>query len=245
MNRIMRIHKSKFFALFMLLSVCCVQCSLKKTYTGVLTKQTLPVTTFDGIAASGKSVIYLRRGKTQEVIVVAPNDLPIEKLIRTKGKTLQIKDLLEKVAEPIEFYITVPHLVQLVASGNSEIRSSSLFSSPNMEISISGSSKVLWEGEHVNLTVNASGRTNMKLSGKSIFTHYNTSGSSQISANKLISKEVAINTSGLSKVQLHAAEALTARASGISRIEYFGSPSKQSLVETGSAVIVKQNIKTL
>lgn len=245
MNRMMRIHKSLFVVAFMLLTLCCVQCSLKETYTGVLTKRTLPVTAFDAIAASGESIIYLRRGKTQEVVVVAPNDLPIEKLIRVKGKTLQVKDLLGKVAEPIEFFITVPHLVQIVTSGSSEVRSSSLFSSPDMKISVSGSSRVLWEGEHVNLTVTASGRTAMRLSGKSIFADYKTSGSSQIMADKLISKEVAISTSGFSKVQLHATEAITAEASGISRIEYFGSPPKQSLVQTGSAVIVKQNIKTL
>ncbi len=76
------------------------------------------------------------------------------------------------------------------------------------------------------LKIKLSGEATLNLSGKANVLQLQTSGMSKINAKNLIAKEVDVKTTGDSKANVYASDAIKIKTSGNSQIVYYGNPGR-------------------
>ena len=137
--------------------------------------------------------------------------------------------------------------------GKNEIKTENFFlklsgaSHLEMDINASGSVEADLSGaSHASLklvaeTVDAdlSGESNISLIGKTKKQKVTTSGASSYKAYDLLSKDVVVQASGASNIQLTVDDTISGFASGASNIKYKGGPSKLKRINQGEVRLRK------
>ena len=94
----------------------------------------------------------------------------------------------------------------------------------NAKLDVSGTSKIQGELKAGNVRINASGVSSVELTGSASDIKIDASGTSNIKSENFEVKTATIKTSGTSNITLHVTDTLNVNSSGISTINYKGSP---------------------
>jgi len=184
--------------------------------SGKLQRQKREVASFSSISTEGAFDIEIVCQKPQSLEIEGDdNILP---LISTdvSNNVLRIRSLHDySTSEPITLKIAVPNLEGLSASGAGTLAVSGL--------------------KNDKLEIDASGAPTIKVSGETKVLDVDTSGAGKIDAHKLRATRAVVDSKGVSRVEVFAAEQLDVTVAGPSHVIYGGDPVvKQTVHGPGS-----------
>ncbi|NQT73753.1 MAG: DUF2807 domain-containing protein [Chloroflexi bacterium] len=175
--------------------------------------------------------------------VVIKIDDNLEKYLNTKmvGDTLKIyldsghhyKD------ETIEAEITMPFLDELELSGATRADIAGFISDHDLDINISGASKVSGNIVASDTDFDISGASKLNLEGSGENLKVKTSGASDVDLGDFIAKDVDISLSGASDGTVNLNGTLEADVSGASKLRYYGNPTMGDIDTSGASSIKK------
>jgi putative autotransporter adhesin-like protein len=173
--------------------------------SGKLERQKREVGSFSSISTEGAFDIEIVCQKPQSLEIEGDdNILP---LISTEvsNNVLRIRSLHDySTSEPITLKIAVPNLEGLSASGAGTLAVSGL--------------------KNDKLEIDASGAPTIKVSGETKVLDVDTSGAGKIDAHKLKATRAVVDSKGVSRVEVFAAEQLDVTIAGPSHVIYEGDP---------------------
>lgn len=204
--------------------------SLSTAFTGNSQEtQTRNVKNFDGIKVSTGIDLYLTMGSSEEVKIVADEDLIDDIRTDVKDGTLHIYTKKNNWFnwgnnKPRKAYVTVTELTRLYASSGSDVVSENTLEGDRLEVKTSSGSDIKIDVIIKNLSVDASSGSDAKLSGRSKTFEAEASSGSDIKAQNLEAKIGKLRASSGSDISVTITDELYAKASSGADIRYYGNP---------------------
>jgi hypothetical protein len=199
---------------------------------------------FDGIKVSTGIDLYITMGTTEEVKIVAGDDV-IDKIITEvkDGKlhiyTKQSNNWFNWNSgnQTRKAYVTVKELVSIDASSGSDVKSENTLKGDELKVSASSGSDLAIDVYYKNVWVDASSGSDAKLTGKVKSFDAEASSGSDIVARDLESKICKVSVSSGSDVTVNVTDELYANASSGGDIRYYGNPSVKDINESSGGDI--------
>lgn len=187
------------------------------------------VKSFDGIKVSTGIDLYLTMGNSEEVKIVADEDIIDDIKTEVKDGTLHIYTKKNNWFnwggnKTRKAYVSVTELNRLHASSGSDVVSENTLEGDRLEVKASSGSDVKLDVIIKNLSVDASSGSDAKLSGKSKTFEAEASSGSDIKAQNLEAKIGKLRASSGSDISVTITDELYARASSGADIRYYGNP---------------------
>ncbi|HVB04222.1 MAG TPA: head GIN domain-containing protein [Chitinophagaceae bacterium] len=188
---------------------------------------------FTGIQSSGNFQVFISQGSPASVKVKADENLLSDILTTRDGKNLDLhtrNNVLIHSADPVKIYITLPDLKKLSSSGTGSFESKSQLKVSDLNITVSGRSKL-----NLNLIGNdiqtvVSGSADIKLEGASPKSAYAISGRAEVNALGLLSKTCDIQISGMGNAEVNVSDQMKVVISGMGNIRYRGNPKISQVI---------------
>ncbi|WP_163322461.1 head GIN domain-containing protein [Draconibacterium mangrovi] len=193
---------------------------------------------FNAIKVSTGIDLYLTMGNTEEVKVVADDDIIDDLITEVEGGTLKIYMKRNNWFnwgsgnQTRKVYVTVKELNELSASSGSDVESTNTLEGESLEVSCSSGSDLKIEVFYKNLSVDTSSGSDAKLSGKVKTLRVDASSGSDIKASDLESAICYANASSGSDITVSVSSELYANASSGSDINYHGNPEIRDIDES-------------
>jgi hypothetical protein len=185
--------------------------------------RTIEVTDFTKLDLHGLSTVHLTQGTTTSVIVKGrQTDLDRTKFSVENNRFSYTRQPLNDFCffcnsrENLDITITMPTLESIEASGIVNVDAHSFTSS--------------------NLTLTASGISNITISGTTDSLKIDASGLSKVNGLNLLAQDAVVEASGNSQIQVTASSSLSADASGLSKILYSGNSKVTSHISGHSSI---------
>uniref|UniRef100_UPI00321726AB head GIN domain-containing protein n=1 Tax=uncultured Draconibacterium sp. TaxID=1573823 RepID=UPI00321726AB len=185
---------------------------------------------FNAIKVSTGIDLYLTMGNSEEVKIVADDDIIDDLKTEVKDGTLHI--YLKKNNNWFNWggnqtkkaYVTVRELVALHASSGSDVKSENTIKGESLEVKASSGSDVVLDVFYKNLSVDTSSGSDAKISGRVKTFEAESSSGSDIKAHDLEAKIGKLRASSGSDITATVTDELYARASSGADISYYGNP---------------------
>ncbi|VAW15459.1 FIG00652649: hypothetical protein [hydrothermal vent metagenome] len=201
------------------------------------------VTGFSGIQISSGIDLYLKMGDSEEVIVVADDDIIDDIITKVEDGVLEIYmkrkiwwwwNINRKV------YVTAKELNKLYASAGSDVESENTITDEELDIKVSSGSDVKMEVKVVKLKVKSSSGSDVKLTGIAKEFDADASSGSDIHAAGLKTENCRVEVSSGSDASVYVTNELYARASSGGDIRYSGNPEHKDIHESSGGGIYKR-----
>jgi len=204
--------------------------------------ETRKVNDFTKIEISGGYIIKLVQDSSLTLTVTADDNIQGDIKTDVSGDKLRItnKNICTNSGEVIVI-VGVRNLEEIKASGAVEVSSDGKINARDMNISLSGSTKVTLAINAARLTTHASGSSEINLTGQATEHDLELSGSSNVNAFDLVTGVYNISTSGSSDCDINVLQELNVHSSGSSSIKYRGNPTSVNNDKSGSSSIEKVN----
>lgn len=191
--------------------------------------QNRKVESFNAIKVSSGIDLYLTMGNSEEVEIIADNDIIDNLKTEVKNGTLHIymkkNDWFNWGGNQTKkAYVTVRELVALHASSGSDVKSENTIKGGSMEVKASSGSDVELDVFYKYLSVDTSSGSDAKLSGRVKTFEAESSSGSDIKAQNLEAKIGKLKASSGSDISATITDELYARASSGADIRHYGSP---------------------
>ncbi len=186
--------------------------------SGVAASESRNTTNFTGVDVGGIFEVEIVAGKDFAVQVEADDNLLQYVKTEVRGDVLRI-ETTERIDShnPLRIRVSAPDIELLDVSGVSKVSLAGV-ANPALRLETSGASKVSVSGATAMFTVSVS-------------------GASKIDAEGLKAKDATVEASGASHVNVSVTEKLFAKASGASKIGYFGRPATVEENTSGASKI--------
>ncbi len=209
------------------------------TIMGQTTTKEFETGPFTGISAGNVFTVSIKQADDFSAKVETSEDQMERVSIDVSRNILTLKydSRIFESPDRIRVYITAPTFEKITASGAASINSENKLSSPNIEVTASGASKVNVDLETDNLTSKVSGTSNVILKGAANMHKTTVSGAASLRAYELQTKETDARGSGASSLQVNASKNLKANVSGTSSVNYKQAPISHSFKTSGAASI--------
>jgi hypothetical protein len=189
--------------------------------------RTRPVGYYDAVSAGGEFEIYLTQGPTEDIKLEGQANVLTELSTQVKNNKLIIKYEKNriKINKPVKIYLTTPKLSGISVSGSNTVRGVTDWQVTDLNLDATGSSNIHLnvKGAH-HIDTHTSGSVDMVLNGDATSHDLDISGSGNIKAFGLITKEADIKVSGSGKCEVSVTNRLQAKISGSGKVRYKGSP---------------------
>jgi hypothetical protein len=207
---------------------------------GEIVEETIQVNEFTGFVSAIAADIYLKQGDTQEVVIVAQqniiDNIDIERFDNGVW-TIGYRDIV-RYAKPVKIYITVPYLTKAVISGSGNVTGLTPFVDlDRLMLFISGSGSMDLDVESNEVDAAISGSGNIQLIGEIEKVELLISGSGSLRAADLVTKRADLTISGSGGARISVEEFLNVHVSGSGNIYYYGSPEIDVHVSGSGSVI--------
>lgn len=210
--------------------------------------ETRTVNSFNAIDVSAGVDLYLKMGTTEEVKVVADDDVIDEIVTEVKNGTLHIYMKKQKLFNFFNFgstsarkvYVTVATLKRIHASSGSDVRSENTLQGDILEISSSSGADVALDVVYKNVSLDASSGADIKISGKAKTVRASASSGSDINARNLEAVVVHASASSGADIAVHATDEIYANASSGGDVSYYGNPSVKDIEESSGGDVSKR-----
>ncbi len=187
---------------------------------------------FSGIKVGGASDVTLIKGDEYIVVIDAPERIQNKISVTVKGDILNIsyKNIQLKNHEDLEFYVTLPELKTLNASGAADIKTSGeTFTGDKLTIKASGAADISLNLDYNTVIANVSGASSVKLTGKTVKQKIVASGAADYIAKELVSDTSEIVASGASSVFVNVVHSINYKTTGVADIKFKGNPESWNL----------------
>lgn len=189
---------------------------------------------FNFLQVKNSLEVELVHGEKNAVVITGVNAEDAEKIkteikdgelfIGTEGKV--------KSKSAIMVQLTYTNLKGIKQSGASEITMLNTYKTDKFNVSGSGAIEADFKLEVVDLSLDFSGASDIKLSGSATNFDLVLSGASDLKAHEFIAQNIKINVSGASDLKVYAEKSITGKASGASNINVKGSPELRAINST-------------
>jgi hypothetical protein len=196
------------------------------------------VADFTAIEIGNALEVILSQGSVQTVKVETNEGL--QEFLKTEVSDGVLKvSQTNKMKNPSKLmvYITVKDLNKISVNGASELKSETVIKSDKLELNSSGASEVTLELEVNELVSDFSGASEITLKGTASKHTITLSGASELKAGEFETKEMTINASGASDLEVNVKEKLSGQISGASSLKYKEDPKENSLNISGASEI--------
>ncbi|AKD05285.1 PspC domain-containing protein [Pontibacter korlensis] len=196
---------------------------------------------FNRITISGPYHVQLRQGSSYRVAVRAAKDELERMKLDQQGNELEIRTeqkyfRLFDDRKPVLIQITAPDINNIELNGAIKADIGNL-KADNLKMSLSGAIQTLANLNVRNLSVDASGATISKFTGKADRFELDATGACGIDADNLEARYVDVDVTGAGVAEVYATNTLRADASGTSRIVYRGNPSDTIIDSSGPSSV--------
>jgi hypothetical protein len=130
--------------------------------------------------------------------------------------------------------IGVRNLKSIVASGAVEITSNGRLNLGDLDLNLSGATKINLDVAASNVETNGSGVSDITLKGQASSHTIEMSGSGNVHAFDFVVGNYSIETSGQSDCEINVLSELNIHSTGVSDIKYKGNPTKINKSKTGA-----------
>jgi hypothetical protein len=225
--------------LIAILLVGCAQVTL--TGSGNVVTQEEAITGFDKVDISNSFSVDISQGEDFSVVIRVDDNLVDRLNVVKQGSTLKIG--LEPMQSftifdaTMEAEVTMPELVGLDLSGNSDAQLSGFESSSSLVVDLSGNSALRGDIQAGDTSFDVSGNSSAALSGSAGDVSISASGSSEVDLTDFPASNGSVDASGASTVTVNLSGRLDADASGSSDIYYLGAPELGRIDTSGSSTI--------
>jgi hypothetical protein len=158
------------------------------------------------------------------------------------GQTLKIRLGRVSILGPVTLRasVTMPQLHGLTASGASHGTVSNFSSTEDLNIAVSGASRVTGDITASNVEFDISGASTIQLEGSANDIDANVSGASHLNLDDFTIDNAEVNFSGASSGTVNLNGRLEANISGASRLWYIGEPTMGNINTSGASTISKR-----
>ena len=162
--------------------------------------------------------------------------------VAKRGDTLQIgmRIIPGVVPTTLEAVVTLPQLRGLVISGASEGYVTGFSSTENIEIRVSGASKVAGDITAGDAEFDVSGASTVRLEGSADDMDANVSGASSFKLGDFMVNNADVVFSGASSGTVNVTGRLDANLSGASKLDYIGEPTMGDINTSGASTLSKK-----
>jgi hypothetical protein len=216
------VKKSVLLIGLILLATGCHRLHHEIAGSGKLQKEKREVGTFTSISTEGAFDIKIVCQKPQSLEIEGDDNILPLVSIEVSNDVLQVRNLRDySTSEPITLRISVPDLEGIHSSGAGTIE-------------VSGVKNEKFE-------VEANGAPTIRASGETKVLRIEANGAGKIDTHKLRAAQVEIDSKGVSKVEVYAAEQLDVTVSGPSHVIYEGDAVVKKTVNGPGSVEKKEN----
>jgi hypothetical protein len=198
------------------------------------------MTDFTKVDISGGYKVTLKQDSTQSIAITTDDNL--FKYIETTvvGGTLKVHSRRNVCSSgETTIIIGVKNLDEIDASGAVEVRSAGRINTKDLNIGLSGSTKIDLDLNAANVHTGGSGSTEIYLKGQAASHDVDLSGSGKVEALDFVVGKYKISTSGASECKINVLNELDVHTSGASDISYRGNPAKVNNDQSGASSIKK------
>lgn len=208
--------------------------------SGVEAKENRKVNDFTKINVSGGYKITLKQDSSLGLSITADDN--VLKYLRTtvEGDELKIdtkKNICAK--NPIAITIGIHNLEAIKGSGAIEVLSDGKLKVKDMDIHLSGASKINLDMDADNVTTRGSGATELTLKGQAASHNVHLTGSGKLYALDFVVGKYDVETTGASECKINVLNELNIHVTGAADISYKGNPAHVTTSKTGAAEIKK------
>ncbi|WP_247237264.1 head GIN domain-containing protein [Telluribacter sp. SYSU D00476] len=206
--------------------------------------RTFNLSNFSKLEIGSAYRIQVKQGSTYSVTASGQKQDLDDLEARVSNGTLSIRYKQEKWKnrrETVQINITMPELDAVDFSGACVANVTGFSSNKNMNIEVSGASKVTMDVSAPKVHLNLSGASVLTLNGKADVLNGELSGASVYKGTSFPVREANLGASGASKASVVANTSLTADASGASSISYSGSAREVRSNTSGASSIRRSN----
>lgn len=233
------IYKTLITAVFLSFLAACNQ-MVHEVGNGNMTTEKIDVDNFEEVIISGNFDIYLAKGSTPGLSIVADENLHQYITTSVQGDRLEI-ETSEKIRsdEGIKLYITYETLTALDIGGAAEVVSEDVISGDYLNLTMSGAGSVDLEVSLRVLKINVSGAGSVEVKGTVDEQNVQMSGAGDYDARDLLSQHCKISISGVGSADINVEQSLDASVSGVGGITYRGNPADIQTEVSGLGSIEK------
>jgi hypothetical protein len=210
------------------------------TGSGNVVTQEQPFTDFDKVDISSAFNAKINQADSYKVIIRLDDNLVEHLQVEKAGSTLKIglKPGISLVSNAtLEAEISMPELTRIELSGSSDARISDFKSSKNLDVDLSGSSSLQGEIEAADTTFDVSGSSGVILNGTGWNLTLEASGSSDVDLSEYTVAHANLDVSGASSVIIYLRGNLVVEASGASNVIYLGRPTDIRINTSGASKV--------
>jgi hypothetical protein len=231
-----------FIVMILLIFGLMVGCGFVLTGSGDLKTEEYAFSDFNRVEVSSAFEYEIRQSNSYGISITADDNV-IEKVQVTKeGDTLKIS--LETTPRlgslTLKAVLTMPYLRGLTISGASRGIISGFSSDNDMDIKVSGASKVTGDITAGDVDFNVSGASAVQLEGSANNIVANVSGASRFNLGGFMVNNANVTLSGASTGTVNLSGKLDANLSGASKLSYFGEPTMGNINTSGASTLRKK-----
>ena len=201
---------------------------------------------FHAVKVSSGIDLYLKMGETEEVKVVADDDVIDRIKTEVKDGTLHIYMKGNSFfnfsfgSNSKKVYISVKQLDDIDASSGSDVFAENTLSGETLQVDASSGSDIKLDIRYKNFELDVSSGSDAKISGKTKNFSAEASSGSDINARDLESVICNVKASSGSDISVNVSDEIYARASSGSDINYYGSPQIKDIDESSGGDVSRR-----
>ena len=211
--------------------------------SGNLETETYVFTDFTEVEIGSAFEFEIKQSSSYSISVTADDNVIEHVRVSQVGQTLKIG---LRLFHPIGGHVTLrasvtmPQLRGLIASGASRGDISGFSSTEDLDITVSGASRVTGDITAGNVEFGISGASTIQLEGSANNMDATASGASHLNLDDFIVNDADVNLSGASSGTVNLNGRLDANLSGASNLWYIGEPTMGDIKTSGASAISKK-----
>jgi hypothetical protein len=208
--------------------------------TGSVRTETRKMTGFTKLDISGGYKVTLKQDSTESISISIDDNLFKYVETTVEGNTLKVhsrKNICPSGEATL--VIGVKNLEEIGTSGAIDVKSDGRLNVKDLNINMSGSTKIELDLSAANVHTGASGSSEIYLKGQAASHDVDMSGSGKVEALDFVVGKYKVSTSGASECRINVLNELDVHTSGSSDIQYRGNPATVNNDQSGASSVKK------
>ncbi|RKR83082.1 putative autotransporter adhesin-like protein [Mucilaginibacter gracilis] len=213
---------------------------LCKSGSGKMITEKRDVKGFSKLDISGSYTVVIKQDSVESISVTADDNLMKYVKVNLDGDKLRVHSK-GNICGSGKFLLTISlrNLSALKTSGAVEVSSNGKIIAKDLDMNMSGASKVTLDVDANSVTTTGSGITEINLTGQASSHNVELSGSGQLNALDFVVATYDIESSGVSHCKINVLNQLNINSSGVADVQYKGNPAKINNNKSGASTLKK------
>jgi hypothetical protein len=214
--------------------------------SGNLENQQYDLADFTEVEIGSAFEFEVKQSSSYSINITADDNVMEYVQVSKDGQTLKIRlrtgigIFLGPVSATLKASVSMPQLHGLTASGASHGTVSGFSSAEDLDVTVSGASRVTGDITAHNVQFGISGASTIQLEGSANDIDANVSGASHLSLDEFVVNNADVNFSGASSGTVNLNGRLDANLSGASTLWYIGEPTSTDINTSGASTVSRK-----